>query len=43
MRRHGVPEGILTDKGKVFTGKYGPAKGEVLSTGSAGRAGSATS
>jgi transposase InsO family protein len=30
MRRHGVPDGVLTDNGKVFTGKYGPGKGEVL-------------
>jgi transposase InsO family protein len=28
MRRHGVPEAILTDNGKVFTGRFGP--GEVL-------------
>ena len=31
MRRHGVPEQILTDNGKVFTGRFGPAgTGEVL-------------
>ena len=30
MRRHGVPDGVLTDNGKVFTGKYGPGNGEVL-------------
>jgi transposase InsO family protein len=30
MRRHGVPDAVLTDNGKVFTGKYGPGKGEVL-------------
>lgn len=30
MRSHGVPEAILTDNGKVFTGRFGPAKGEVL-------------
>ena len=30
MRRHGVPDAILTDNGKVFTGRFGPAKGEVL-------------
>jgi transposase InsO family protein len=30
MRRHGVPDGVLTDNGKVFTGKYGPGTGEVL-------------
>jgi len=30
MQRHGVPEQILTDNGKVFTGRFGPAAGEVL-------------
>jgi transposase InsO family protein len=30
MRRHGVPEAILSDNGKVFTGRFGPHKGEVL-------------
>jgi transposase InsO family protein len=30
MRRHGVPEAILSDNGKVFTGRFGPRKGEVL-------------
>jgi len=30
MRRHGVPEAILTDNGKVFTGRFGPGTGEVL-------------
>jgi len=30
MSRHGVPEQILTDNGKVFTGRFGPAAGEVL-------------
>ena len=30
MRRHCVPEGILTDDGKVFTGRFGPGRGEVL-------------
>jgi transposase InsO family protein len=30
LRRHGVPEGILTDNGKVFTGRYGPGAGPVL-------------
>jgi transposase InsO family protein len=30
MRRHGVPEAILTDNGKVFTGRFGPGRGEVL-------------
>lgn len=30
MRAHGIPDQILTDNGKVFTGRFGPAKGEVL-------------
>ena len=30
MRRHGVPEAVLTDNGKVFTGRFGPGRGEVL-------------
>jgi len=30
MRRHGVPDQILTDNGKVFTGRFGPGAGEVL-------------
>lgn len=30
MRRHGVPEQVLTDNGKVFTGRFGPGTGEVL-------------
>jgi transposase InsO family protein len=30
MRRHGVPDQILTDNGKVFTGRFGPGTGEVL-------------
>jgi transposase InsO family protein len=30
MRRHGVPEAILTDNGKVFTGRFGQGRGEVL-------------
>jgi transposase InsO family protein len=30
MRTHGVPAGVLTDNGKVFTGKVGPGKGLVL-------------
>ena len=30
MRRHGVPDQILTDNGKVFTSRFGPGKGEVL-------------
>jgi transposase InsO family protein len=30
MRVHGVPDQILTDNGKVFTGRFGPGTGEVL-------------
>ena len=30
MRAHGVPESILTDNGKVFTGRFGLGTGEVL-------------
>jgi len=28
--RYGAPEQILTDNGKVFTGRYGPGTGQVL-------------
>jgi transposase InsO family protein len=30
MREHGVPEAILTDNGKVFSGRFGTGTGEVL-------------
>ena len=30
LRRHGVPEQILTDNGKVFTGRFGLGPGPVL-------------
>lgn len=30
MRAYGCPEQILTDNGKVFTGRFGPGDGEVL-------------
>jgi transposase InsO family protein len=30
MARHGVPEQILTDNGKVFTARFGPGPGPVL-------------
>jgi transposase InsO family protein/NTP pyrophosphatase (non-canonical NTP hydrolase) len=30
MRTYGMPEQILTDNGKVFTGRFGPGTGEVL-------------
>lgn len=29
MKRHGRPEAILSDNGKVFTGRFGPGKGLV--------------
>jgi hypothetical protein len=28
MRTHGVPDQVLTDNGKVFTGRFGPGTGE---------------
>ncbi|MEA2001475.1 MAG: IS481 family transposase [Actinomycetota bacterium] len=30
MTAHGIPDQILTDNGKVFTGRFGPGTGEVL-------------
>ena len=30
MAAHGVPQEILTDNGKVFTGRFGPKQSEVL-------------
>ncbi len=30
MARHGIPDQVLTDNGKVFTGRFGPGTGEVL-------------
>jgi transposase InsO family protein len=30
LARHGVPEELLTDNGKVFTGRFAPHPGEVL-------------
>jgi hypothetical protein len=30
MRTHGVPDQVLTDNGKVFTGRFGPGPGPVL-------------
>ncbi len=30
MRAYGVPEQVLTDNGKVFTGRFGPGNSEVL-------------
>jgi transposase InsO family protein len=30
IKAHGVPEGILSDNGKVFTGRFGPGKGPVM-------------
>ena len=42
LGRHGVPEQILTDNGKVFTGRFGPGGScaEVLLIGSVPRTGS---
>jgi transposase InsO family protein len=30
LRRYGIPDEILTDNGKVFTGRFGPQPVEVL-------------
>jgi transposase InsO family protein len=30
LRRHGIPDEVLTDNGKVFTGRFGKIRGEVL-------------
>jgi transposase InsO family protein len=30
MGAYGIPEAVLTDNGKVFTGRFGPGTGEVL-------------
>jgi transposase InsO family protein len=30
MARHGIPEQVLTDNGKVFTARFGPGAGPVL-------------
>jgi transposase InsO family protein len=30
LRRHGIPDEVLTDNGKVFTGRFGPQPVEVL-------------
>ena len=30
LRRHGIPEQILTDNGKVFTGRFGRGPGPVM-------------
>jgi transposase InsO family protein len=30
LRRHGIPEQILTDNGKVFTARFGPGPGPVM-------------
>jgi transposase InsO family protein len=41
LRSYGVPEEVLTDNGKVFTGRYTrPMAAEVLFERSAGRTGS---
>ncbi len=30
LRRYGIPDEVLTDNGKVFTGRFGRGRGEVL-------------
>jgi transposase InsO family protein len=30
LKRHGVPDEVLTDNGKQFTGRFGPHPGEVM-------------
>lgn len=30
LKRYGVPDEVLTDNGKVFTGRFGPHPGEVM-------------
>ncbi len=35
LRRYGIPDEILTDNGKVFTGRFGPQPVEVLSSANA--------
>jgi Integrase core domain len=42
MRTYGVPEQILTDNGKVFTGRFGPAPEKSCLTVFAGRTASNT-
>jgi transposase InsO family protein len=42
MRIRGVPDQILTDNGKVFTGRFGPGKVRCCLTVSVGRMGSVT-
>jgi len=42
LRRHGIPQQILTDNGKVFTARFGRGPGRSCSTGSALITGSGT-
>jgi transposase-like protein len=42
LRRHGVPAQVLTDNGKVFTGRFGKGPGPVMFDRSAGITGSST-
>ena len=42
LARHGVPQAILTDNGKVFTARFGPGPGRCCLTGSATTTASAT-
>ena len=43
LARYGVPEELLTDNGKVFTGRLGPHPARCCSTASAANKGSPTS
>ena len=40
LARYGAPEEVLTDNGKVFTGRYAASRWRCFSIGSAGRTGS---
>jgi hypothetical protein len=42
LARYGVPEELLTDNGKVFTGRFGPTQARCCSTASAANKGSPT-
>jgi hypothetical protein len=42
LSRYGIPDEILTDNGKVFTGRFGPSPSRCCSIGSAERTGSAS-
>jgi transposase InsO family protein len=42
LARHGAPQAILTDNGKVFTARFGPGPGRCCLTASATTTASAT-